>query len=819
MQRKYFLDENWHFKVGKIHSELSKELTRKINKWLAAEVPGTVHTDLLKNKVIDDPFYSDNEQKIQWITDCNWLYKTKFNIPSDFNKLKSTFLVFDGVDTISEIYLNGALIGRTENMFLKYQFDVTNHLRKKNNNLIIKFTSPTIYSQNLEKKFGKLPVALNSSRVYIRKAQYSFGWDWGPSFPTSGLWRHVYLFQKSEASIEDVYFRTLKIESEKAIVRISFRVHGNSDNLIARINLRNQSFTYQNDLSVGDSKSIDHEILVDNPDLWFPNGFGNPNLYDLQITIFSSIDDILDQYNRKVGIRKIELILNEDERKTFHFSVNGCKIFARGFNWIPADSFLTRIDKSKYERLLNLAKNSGANIIRVWGGGIYENETFYETCDNLGLLVWQDFMFACGAYPEYEDFLKLVQLEINQNVTQLRNHACLAIFCGNNENEWIYYQNFRKPYSNMPGYKIFNQLIPELLSSLSPEIPYWESSPFGFEEDPNSFKSGNRHEWGIWSRWIDYTEVKHDGSLFVTEFGFQGPANRKTLENNLPQANRKIHDPIFEMHNKQIEGPERILRFLSAHLPVTSNWKNYFYLAQLNQGLALKTCVEHWRDNFPHTNGSIIWQLNDCWPVTSWSVIDSDLKLKMAYFFVKNIFSNNIISFREEANNVKVNVLNNSNEEFVGRIRIHRILADKGKAHVVINKKIKVDKNSKICCFTIPISDLQNQNQTVFTVSLYSNEKRLIFRNFYAPSKLKYLKFAQPKIQVKIFREGEEKALLLKTNKPVFFLDIQYPRFQFHDRGFILLPNETKKLQFEGKLPKNFHIKDLEIYHLNQFLS
>lgn len=819
MQKKYVLNKNWKFKLDKKADGFNKHLANKISKWIPAEVPGTVHTDLLSNKIIDDPFYADNEHKVEWISECNWIYTTTFEFPQEFENKKSVDLVFEGFDTIAEIFLNGKLLGKSENMFISYRFNVSKILSEKVNELTVKLYSPVLYSQDEEKKYGKLPVALNSSRVYIRKAQYSFGWDWGPSFPTMGIWRNVYLIQNEKALIENVHFTAIQATSPNAAVRTSFQITGEVQNLYAKINLSRESFSFEKEIPVNGGQKITQEFTIDNPSLWFPNGSGEQNLYNLQITLHDSSNIVYDEFSKKVGIRKIELILNENDRSTFHFKINGEKIFARGFNWIPADSFLPRIKETKYDTLLKYAKDAGANMIRVWGGGIYEDEHFYEKCDQLGLLVWQDFMFACGAYPEHENFLELVKEEIIQNVKRLRSHPCMAIFCGNNENEWIWHQQTGLAYQKMPGYKIFSQLIPELVKDYAPEIAYWESSPFGFDEDPNSCVSGNRHEWGIWSKWIDHTEVKKDQSLFVTEFGFQGPANRQTLEKYVPKINQKIHDPIFEMHNKQVEGPERIIKFLSAHLPISSNWKNYFYLAQLNQGLALKTCVEHWRDNFPHTNGSIIWQLNDCWPVTSWAVIDSELKPKMAYFLVKNIFLNCILTFNEENNELIVNALNNSHEDFTGRIKVDKFISDSGNIRVVLDKKVVLNKNSKIRLTKISLDNLQSGGNKVHVASLYNKAGDLIFRNFYTSTKFKYLKLAQPKIKLEILEEDKNNFLQIKTDKPVLLMDIVHSKLQFSDRGFILLPNEKKKLLIEGKLPKNFKLNDLEIYHLNQFLS
>ena len=292
--------------------------------------------------------------------------------------------------------------------------------------------------------------------------------------------------------------------------------------------------------------------------------------------------------------------------------------------------------KEKYETLLKYAKDANMNFVRVWGGGIYENEIFYELCDELGLLIWQDFMFACASYPEHKEFMKNVEDEVEQNIERLQHHPSIALWCGNNENEWIWHQEMKTSYKEMPGYKIYHEVIPDILKAADPERPYWPSSPFGSDDDPNAYSSGNRHEWGIWSKWIDYSEVKNDNSLFVTEFGFQGPANKKTFEKYLSKNKRYSQDPVFEFHNKQVEGPERVFKFLSGNLPIKTEWEDFIYLAQLNQALALKTCLERWRINWPVANGSIIWQLNDCWPVARKATKKPDTKINAGMLKLDN---------------------------------------------------------------------------------------------------------------------------------------------------------------------------------------
>ena len=809
MNERLDLIENWQFKIN---SNLSNK--NEFKEWRNAAVPGTVHTDLLNHKLIDEPFYDDNESQLNWICENDWIYKTKFDKPKEFGKKLSQFLIFEGLDTVSEIYFNKKLLGKSDNMFLKYEFEISSLIKDKNNELEVRFKSPINYAKSLENKYGKLSVALDSGRVYIRKAQYSFGWDWGPSFPTMGIWRPVYLLQKSKVSIKSFNFTTKKITAKKAIVEVKINLNQKPKRKYKiRASLTCNDQIFEGEKVLDSNKEVRLKLKIEDPKLWWPNNEGKQNLYDLNITLFDESENKLDEKIKKVGIRTISLQLKNNSDSTFRFIINDKPVFAKGVNWIPADSFLPRVTKEKYETLLKYAKDAHMNIVRVWGGGFYEDDIFYGLCDELGLLVWQDFMFACAAYPEHKDFLKNVKSEVTQNVDRLQAHPSIALWCGNNENEWLWYQGQKKSYKLMPGYKIYHDLIPNIIKEIDPDRAYWPSSPFSFDKDPNSHSSGNRHEWGIWSMWKDYETVKDDQSLFVTEFGFQGPANKKTFEKYLSEENRNINNPIFEFHNKQIEGPERVIKFLSSHLPIKTEWDDFIYLAQLNQGFALKTCLEHWRQNWPVTNGSIVWQINDCWPVTSWAIIDSESTPKIAYHFVKNIFNQQIASIIKDDNDLKIQIVNNSSDNFKFKLKAD-IYDNSGSSinEITINDHITGD--TKKVFKKIPINSLTENKNWNIILSLYDQDNQLIFRNFYTEEKWKFKSLPLTGIKIEL----QEKSLKLVTDKPAYFVDLYHPELEFSERGFILLPGEEKVLQIIGSnqsITKN----DIKIFTLNNYLS
>ncbi|GAB4373710.1 MAG: glycoside hydrolase family 2 TIM barrel-domain containing protein [Calditrichia bacterium] len=818
MKMIYEISQGWTLKPLE-PSEIPSEIKFPF-KGISAAVPGTVHTDLLAAGLIADPFYADNEKQLSWIHHTDWQYRTVFRIPEGFDRSKPIFLMCEGLDTVADIYLNSCHIARTDNMFRRYEFPIESFLKVGKNEIAIYFHSPIREGRALEEKFGKLPVAVNSERVYLRKAQYSFGWDWGPSFPTCGIWRPIYLLQPDRVRIQNVRFHTIALESASATVRIEMDLSGaEGENIQVTIRIGDREKSFNQTICGSGQAHFREEMRIPQPRLWWPNGLGEPHLYPLTILLQDEAGQMLDEWQGKVGICTVVLKTRMNDQPAFLFEVNRKTFFARGANWIPADSFLPRITPEIYRRLLTLAKEGGMNMIRVWGGGVYEDDEFYRLCDELGLLVWQDFMFACGVYPEYEDFLKNVEEEVCQNVNRLQHHASVALWCGNNENEWGWYADHHLPLEQMPGYRIFHEHIPSIVKQLDPSRPYWPSSPYGEEANPNSPITGNRHQWGIWSGWEDYRKVRNDESLFVTEFGFQGPANVDTLNRVIPQNHRHPQSRIFEFHNKQEEGTERLFRFLAGHLPLSLDWADFIYLAQLNQGLALKTCIEHWRSRWPRTAGSIIWQLNDCWPVTSWSLIDSQLHPKLAYFLVKGAFSDPFLSFRESAGTVSVNVFNSGAEVFQGFLQVEVVNLPETIHRKTMVYDIRLEENAVFTREISPISDSGPPDSSLVIGSLFTETSQLLNRNFYTFSKWKHLELPPTEFLMEIRKTSGAHYLRLKSTQMAFFVDLYHPGVTFSERGFILLPNEEKHLRIHHTGAGAFHPEKIRFFSLNSYLS
>jgi beta-mannosidase len=562
------------------------------------------------------------------------------------------------LDTYAQVKLNGKVIGEPSNMFVEHRFEVKRILKAGNNILEIVFDSPTLRMKQLEGQYGALKVSHVPygayARVYARKAQYSFGWDWGPKLATSGLWRSIYLEAFSDCRIKSIFARAVKISKQNADVRIDVDLErkGHAPTVL-NFEMTGEGFEYRKSFNVTNArKSVTFKIP--NPHLWWPNGYGDQSLYQVKVSAVSRGIEC-DTKSSSFGIRTIRLLQETDsDGKSFIFEINGVKIFCKGADWIPSDNFIPRIPTSTYERLLTMARDAHMTMVRVWGGGIYEQDIFYELCDRYGLMVWQDFMFACGEYPEDGWFLREVRDEAEKAVTRLRNYPSVVLWCGNNECEWNFCKgNPGKNPDEMNGAPIFRDLLPSVCRSLDGTRPYWRSSPFGIGF-PNDESNGNHHQWEVWGLWKDYKDYEKDFARFVTEFGFQAPASLKTMEPVTLASDRHPQSRVLEHHNKLPEGTERLFRFLASHFLIPGDFDDFVFKGQLVQAEALKTAVEHWRRRKFKTAGSMFWQLNDCWPVTSWSVIDSGLRPKAAYYFAKKFYAPLLVSFRHTHDSLEV---------------------------------------------------------------------------------------------------------------------------------------------------------------------
>ena len=620
--------------------------------WKSGTVPGCVQLDLLRLGEVPDPFYGLNEIHMHRLEEKEWVYRQEFELKERDLLRSQVDLVFEGIDTYADVYLNDWYLGRAENMFIPYRYDVTDIVTPGKNVLEVRFLSPLTTIKDLERKS---PVTLQSNcesaRPYIRKAQYAYGWDWGPRIAQVGLWRPAYVELIRCARIIAPFFYTERLTDGSARVRVRARVESfNEDEedehmpaLQAAITVAlNGVVQAQAGVPVQDimgEAALEAALTIENPQLWWPNGIGAQPLYDITIMLLSEGKRV-EEVSFKSGIRTVEILQENDrEGRTFIFKINGVKVFAKGADWIPADNLLPRLTRDDYTQYIKLAQEANMNMLRIWGGGIYEDPAFYDACDELGIMVWQDFMYACAQYPdEFDWFQDLAREEAVAVVIGLRNHPSIVLWCGNNENNWGFDEWWKNGQPKYLGNFVYREILPAVCADLDPSRPYWVSSPYGGEH-PNSASEGDRHSWSVWSSWQDYSGYLSDTGRFLSEFGFQAMPTWKTVLSYTAPEDRHVLSPVVLSHNKMTEGMERLTRFMVGRLGFPKDFQSFVYLSQFNQAEAIKTGVEHWRLRKFMTAGALYWQLNDCWPVASWACLDYYKRKKGLYYYSTKFFA------------------------------------------------------------------------------------------------------------------------------------------------------------------------------------
>lgn len=813
------LNGEWEFKVCS-ESFIPDELKRKLFNWQVAFVPGVVHLDLLRSGLIPDPFFETNENLVQWVDKVDWVYRKRFTVDFDFSDFHSVKLTFEGLDTVGTVKLNGLEIGSFENMFISYSFDVKGNLNQGENEVEVVFKAPTFVAKELENKYGRLLVELASHRVYLRKAQYSFGWDWGPILTTSGIWKPVYIEFLKFARIKNVWFKTVSISSSKADIFTEIEIEkftGDDIDLVLTVLSEGEKIYERKFVQKGGDRVRGHRFEIYEPRLWFPSGYGEQALYNAVVEIFKG-GELIDRVEKKFGIRTVRLIQEKDEDgESFIFEVNGEKIFCKGANWIPADSFLPRVRKDDYDKLLEMAKEANLNMLRVWGGGIYEDDYFYEKCDELGIMIWQDFMFACASYPEFQEFIENVKNEAIQVVKCLRNHPSIVIWCGNNENEWIWVDKTGKSPDEMPGASIFNEILPSVCDSYDGTRPYWRSSPWG-KNYPNSETDGNHHQWKVWSGWLDYKNYEFVKARFITEFGFQSPPHVKTLNEVIKPENRDFNSPSIHHRNKQVEGIERLFRFLIAHHKVVSDFEELIYRMQLNQAEAIKFAVENWRVRKFKTSGTIFWQWNDPWPVISWSAIDYKRRPKALYFFAKKFFSPVLLVIKKVEDRAQIFIVNDLLNPISCGVII-KTMTTRGEVKFFSKFNASVRGNDVALALDVPLSELKVEDfKTDYIYAKLEVDGSVIAENSLYLTEPKFLKLKNPGLRYKLIKSDEETLTLRITSsglaKSVFINFENGDDIWLSDNFFDVHPSATVEIKVKSNKSVAELLRSLRIKYL-----
>ncbi len=771
--------------------------------WMDARVPGTVHTDLLAADLIADPFYRMNESLVEWVEGITWLYRRTFVVPVAMLRADRVVLAAEGLDTYATIRCNGAEVGRTANMFVGHRFDVKPHLHPGTNVIEIEFDAPAVRAMALEKRHGRLLVSHGHHRVYVRKAQYSFGWDWGPSLATCGIWRNIFLEASTAGKMRHPFVKVLRIDRHSATIEISLDVDHTSRRPLTLSTTIVGGARIIEDARQCRAKALKFRLRIPDPRLWWPNGHGEQPMYRAYFSLRDRGDEV-DRCDVPFALRTVRLVQDRDSRgKSFIFEVNGKRIFCKGADWIPADSFIPRITDSAYATLLRMAKEAHMNMIRVWGGGIYEQDIFYDLCDRAGLMVWQDFMYACGEYPEQPWFLREAKREAEEVVQRLRNHPSIVLWCGNNECEWSFCsQNPGKTADEMTGARIFRNILPEVCARYDGTRPYWRSSPFG-EGFPNSEDNGNHHQWLVWSSWQDFGAYERNRARFVTEFGFQSPANRITLEEAMLPQDRHPQSEVMEHHNKQVEGTERLFRFLAAHYRFDGSWERFIRLGQLVQGEALKCAVEHWRRRKFETAGALFWQLNDCWPVSSWSVIDSALRPKAAYYFAKRFSAPVLVSLRRAEEGIEAWVTSDGPAPLAGTIELVWRSMEGGRKPVA-RRTLRIGADSSAKVMLVPEKHLKRFDSARWYLhAVLTAGGSTVSENRYFLREPKHLALGDPGVSANLrgSTEGDYR-LTLKARRFAknVAVEIEGEEIVWEDNYFDMDAGMTRTLRFTSNL-------------------
>ncbi len=657
-RKKINLNEGWEFYYP------------KTEKWYPATVPGNIHTDLFANGLIEDPFYGTNADSLSWISNQEWIYRTEFDIDPEFIN-RNLELVFDGIDTHAQIYLNEEKIGETKNMFRQWVFIINDSVRKKENNILTVIFQPS--SDYNSKKLIEGGYAIPDNRNFSRKAAYQYGWDWAPKLETCGIYKDVYINSWEKLRICNINLEQKLITDTMAYVVAHIELESeNYYNGNVRIYSQDRKFdTIVQDLAIFEGKQIyPIEFKIKNPELWWCNGLGEPEMYEVKIEVSTKFR--VEERTIKIGLRTLELASNLDEKgQEFYFILNGIPVFAKGANWVPAEYFSGSNTTENYEDLLLLAQDANFNMLRVWGGGIYENDEFYSICDSLGIMVWQDFMFACAMYPLSDEMTENITEEVKYQVNRLYNHPSVVMYCGNNEIsnawfDWGWQKQFGISEEDSTTIwndydKLFHRIIPKTIASIDKSRCYIPSSPFyGWGRD-ESLTTGDSHYWGVWWGLEDFDTYFDKTGRFMSEYGFQGIPAISSLVKFMPEDSLYKYSETLKSHQKHPFGFDAINKYMAREYPVPEKFEDFVYVSQLLQAEGMQHAFDAHLSAMPYCMGTLFWQFNDCWPVVSWSAVDYYKQPKAVYYFAKKAFANIYIAAFKQKDEFKVYAVNHQN--------------------------------------------------------------------------------------------------------------------------------------------------------------
>ena len=790
--------------------------------WIPAAVPGSVYSDLLNAGRMEDPYWRDNEMKALPLMDHDYLYTTTFAADEAVLNSDCALLRCEGLDTLAEVTLNGVLLGSTNNMHRTWEYDVKNLLKNEDNKLEIVFRSPLKYIEEQDKvcHAGGSPEC-TTGFPNLRKAHCMFGWDWGPRLPDAGIWRDIMLCGINGGRIISTHILQ---HHEENRVKLEFHpeVEAVSDG----------ELTYTITLTTPEGEKTVYtgspkEIVVENPQLWWPNGLGEQPLYTVEVALQSG-DVTVDTWTRRIGLRTMTMHIEKDKfGESFAHEVNGVQFFAMGADYIPEDNILSRTNPERTYDLLLQAANANHNCVRVWGGGHYPSDAFYDACDELGLVVWQDFMFACAHYNLTDDFEENLREEFAQNIKRIRSHASLGLWCGNNEMEMFTSTRLWDPTPWQVGnyVRLYEYIIPKMCKALDPQTYYWPSSPSsgGDFDDPCDEHRGDVHYWDVWHGSLPFTDYRNHEFRYVSEFGFQAFPTMKTVESFTEPEDRNIFSYIMEKHQRNDAANSKIMTYLGQTYRYPNSFDTLLYTSQLLSAEAMKYGVEHWRRNRGCCMGAIVWQLNDCWPVASWSSIDYYGRWKALHYYEKRFFAPVLLSceevgFLEDPNpnrecrdlndmekSIRLNLSNETRQDQTVTVKWQ-----------VLNNRSEVLRDGGEVEITVPAMDTVWMDKVELPeIDMFTDHVRyecwqngqMISTSTVIFSVPKYYKYLDPQISWKV--EGDTVVVTAKAYAKSVELLNENEDWILEDNYFDLEAGEERRIRIVKGEPTGIHVRSV----------
>lgn len=826
------INQGWKFKQA------------RLSNWYPATVPGVVHTDLLDNGIIEDPFFRLNERGLQWIDKEDWIYETSFDLPKDLYNKKNIQILFKGLDTYADVYLNDEKILAANNMFRRWIVDVKSLLREEKNILRVYFHSPIKIDMP---KWDALPFPYMGGNdqsenggvfdkklsVLARKAGYHYGWDWGPRLVTSGIWRPIIIEAWDNARIENIQIIQEKVSTKEAKIKTIVEVISDTAYKDAIINLidvdsKREFIKVPANLQKGMNK-INLEFIIKKPKLWWSNGLGEAHLYNFQTSLLLNNKEI-DKQENKVGIRSIELINEDDEfGKSFYFKLNGVPVFMKGANTIPNDNFLPRVTKEIYEKMVLDAVNANMNMLTVWGGGIYEDDSFYDLCDKYGIFVWQYFMFSCSFYPAEGELLENIRLEAVDNIRRLRNHSCIAIWCGNNEVEdawfgWGWKRIYGEKYPQAVDViwnqidTLFHKILPAIIHEQGSGIAYTPTSPYSRYGQLGNDHEGDRHYWSVWHQKKPISDYNVERARFFSEYGFQSFPEFESVKIYAPEEKDwNITSEVMMSHQRGGEHANKLIEsYLLNEYYKPNDFRSFIYVGQLLQGDAVKTAIEAHRRDKGYCMGTLFWQHNDCWPVASWSSRDYYGRWKAQHYFAREAYKDILVSPIEKNGLLNVYLVSDRLKDRKGKLTLKVINLNGGVINEV-EKQVTLKANSSNIVFSQNTDKLLKgylRNEIVIHAVFSSGND--LYSNNYVLLKQKEMNYPKPVItkSIKKNKDGFEVTLFSDKFARGVFLSIDGIDNFFEDNYFDLLPNETKNIKVKTNLSVSDFVNQLKLISL-----